>query len=216
MMRVFSHLVSETKPTLFYKILSTLGTERRLLKLYTQNVDGIDIAFPSLEINIPLNTKRSWTRSVQLHRGLEKIVCSKYSYMSDFQPALFRRPELPLYRVCIETDRVRTDYNRKRSYDIRRLRPRIVFYNKYNPDEEAIGAVVGADFRSRPDTVIIVSTSIKIPGVRRIVRKIYRVVKRRRDKLTVWINQDGLFLDKEFEDCWDLVIKGPCNEVARR
>ena len=42
--------------------------------------------------------------------------------MSDFQPVLFRRPKLPLYRVYIETDRVRTDYNRKRSYNIKRLR----------------------------------------------------------------------------------------------
>ena len=216
MVRVLSHLVSEAKPTLFHKMLSTLGTEGRLLRLYTQNVDGIDVALPSLGTNVPLNTKGPWTRSVQLHGGLEKMVCSKCSHVSDFQPALFRGPEPPLCRVCIETDRVRTDHDGKRSHGIGRLRPRIVLYNEHNPDEEAIGAVVGADLRSRPDAVIVVGTSMKIPGVRRIVREMCGVVRGRRDGLTVWINQDGPPPGKEFEDCWDLVVKGPCDEVARR
>ena len=105
--------------------------------------------------------------------------------MSDFQPALFRRLELPLYRVCIEIDRVRTDYNRKRSYNIGRLRPRIVFYNKYNSDEEVIGIVIGADLRFRPNIIIVVDISIKIPGVRRIIKEIYRIIKKRRDRFIV-------------------------------
>ena len=42
---------------------------------------------------------------------------------------------------------MRTDYNKKRNYNIKRLRPRIVFYNKYNSDEEAIEAVINADFK---------------------------------------------------------------------
>ena len=216
MVRSLSHLVSEAKPTVFHHMLSTLGTEGRLLRLYTQNVDGIDVALPSLETNVPLSAKGPWARSVQLHGGLEKMVCSKCSHLSDFQPALFEGPEPPLCRVCIETDKVRTDHAGKRSHGIGRLRPRIVLYNEHNPDEEAIGAVMGSDLRSRPDAVIVVGTSMKIPGVRRIVREMCGVVRGRRDGLSVWINQDGPPPGKEFEDCWDLVVKGPCDEVARR
>ena len=80
---------------------------------------------------------------------------------------------------------MRTDYNRKRSYNIKRLRLRIIFYNKYNSNEKAIGVVIGADFKSRPNIIIIVNINIKILDVRRIVREIYRVVKRRRDRLII-------------------------------
>ena len=80
---------------------------------------------------------------------------------------------------------MRTDYNRKRSYNIKRLRLRIVFYNKYNSDEEAIGAVINANFKSRSNIIIIVGINIKILDIRRIIKKIYRIIKRRRDRLTI-------------------------------
>ena len=80
---------------------------------------------------------------------------------------------------------MRTDYNKKRNYNIERLRPRIVFYNKYNSDEKAIGVVVGVDLKSRPNIIIVVNINIKIPDVRRIIKKIYKIIKRRRDKFTI-------------------------------
>ncbi|MCJ1401885.1 hypothetical protein MMC11_005102 [Xylographa trunciseda] len=216
MVRSLSHLVSAAEPTAFHQMLSTLGHEGRLLRLYTQNVDGIDIALPSLETSVPLGTKGPWPRTVQLHGGLEKMVCSKCNHLSDFEPLLFDGPEPPLCKVCIETDKVRTNHAGKRSHGIGRLRPRIVLYNEHNPDEEAIGAVVGSDLRSRPDAVIVVGTSMKIPGVRRIVREMCGVVRGRRDGLAVWINRDAPPLGKEFEDCWDLVVKGASDKVAHQ
>lgn len=215
MVRNLSRIVTEAKPTVFHQMLSTLGSEGRLLRLFTQNVDGIDVALPSLETDVPLGSKGPWPRTVQLHGGLEKMVCSKCNHLSDFEPALFDGPEPPPCKVCMETDKVRTSHAGKRSHGIGRLRPRIVLYNEHNPDEEAIGAVVGADLRARPDAVIVVGTSMKIPGVRRIVREMCGVVRGRRDGLAVWINQDPPPVGKEFEDCWDLVVKGPCDEVAR-
>ena len=80
---------------------------------------------------------------------------------------------------------MRTDYNKKRNYNIKRLRLRIVFYNKYNSDEEVIGIIINADFKFRFNTIIIVNINIKIPGVRRIVKEIYKIIKRRRDRFTI-------------------------------
>jgi NAD-dependent histone deacetylase SIR2 len=56
---------------------------------------------------------------------------------------------------------------------------------------------------------------MKIPGVRRIVREMCRVVRGRKDGITMWINRDSPPVGKDFEDCWDLVIKGDSDEVAR-
>ena len=216
MVRSMSGMISQAKPTAFHQMLSTLGQEGRLLRLYTQNVDGIDVALPSLETNVPLNPKGPWPRTVQLHGGLEKMVCSKCNTLSDFEPALFNGPDPPPCSACIEADRVRTDHAGKRSHGIGKLRPRIVLYNEHNPDEDAIGAVVSADLKTRPDAIIVVGTSMKIPGVRRIVREMCSVIRGRRDGLTVWINQDPPPSGPQFEDCWDLIVKGPCDEVARQ
>jgi NAD-dependent histone deacetylase SIR2 len=185
------------------------------MRLYSQNVDGIDTSLPPLATKVPLSTKGPWPRTIQLHGGLEKMVCQKCNHLSAFQPALFEGPEPPSCGECEALDSVRTTIAGKRSHGIGKLRPRIVLYNEYNPDAEAIGAVTKADLRSRPDAVIVVGTSLKVPGVRRIVREMCGVVRAKRDGIAIWINSDPQRLGKEFENSWDLVVRGDCEEVAR-
>ncbi|KAL8948996.1 MAG: hypothetical protein Q9222_004867 [Ikaeria aurantiellina] len=214
MVRNLSQLASKAKPTAFHHLLATLGEQGRLLRLYTQNVDGIDTSLTPLATSVPLASKGPWPRTIQLHGGLEKMVCSKCNHLEDFEPSLFDGPQPPPCTHCVETDKVRTDHAGKRSHGIGRLRPRIVLYNEYNPDDEAIGTVVGSDLRARPDAVIVVGTSMKIPGVKRIVREMCGVVRARRDGVAVWVNHDPPPVGKEFEDCWDLVVKGSSDDVA--
>ncbi len=215
MVRSLSYLVTSAKPTAFHHLLATLAQEGRLLRLYSQNVDGIDTSLPPLATKVPLNTKAPWPRTIQLHGGLEKMVCQKCHDLSDFQAALFDGPEPPSCPQCKAMDLVRTAHAGKRSHGIGRLRPRMVLYNEHNPDDEAIGAVTTADLRSRPDAIIVVGTSLKIPGVRRIVREMCGVVRGRRDGVALWINNDPEPLGREFENCWDLVVRGDCEEVAK-
>ncbi|KAI4262393.1 MAG: hypothetical protein L6R42_002434 [Xanthoria sp. 1 TBL-2021] len=214
MVRGLSQLASKAEPTAFHHLLATLGEQGRLMRLYTQNVDGIDTSLAPLATSVPLANKGPWPRTIQLHGGLEKMVCSKCNHLADFQPALFDGPVPPSCTFCFEADKVRTDHAGKRSHGVGRLRPRIVLYNEANPDDEAIGAVVSSDLRARPDAVIVVGTSMKIPGVRRIVREMCGVVRARRDGLAVWVNHDPPPVGKEFEDCWDLVVKGSSDDVA--
>jgi NAD+-dependent protein deacetylase SIR2 len=215
MVRSLSQLINSTRPTAFHHLLATLARDGRLMRLYSQNVDGIDTSLPPLATKVPLSTKGPWPRTIQLHGGLEKMVCQKCNHLSTFQPALFEGPEPPSCGECEALDSVRTTIAGKRSHGIGKLRPRIVLYNEYNPDAEAIGAVTKADLRSRPDAVIVVGTSLKVPGVRRIVREMCGVVRARRDGVAIWINNDPEPLGKEFENCWDLVVRGDCEEVAR-
>ena len=59
-------------------------------------------------------------------------------------------------------------------------------------------------------------TSLKIPGVRRITREMCAVARGRRDGFTAWINNGPEPMGNEFKDCWDLVVRGDCEEVARQ
>lgn len=215
MVRSLAQLVQCSKPSAFHHLLASLAQEGRLLRLYTQNVDCIDTSLEPLATNVPLNSRGPWPRTIQLHGGLGKMVCQKCNHLSDFEPALFEGPIAPTCRECETIDSVRTTIAGKRSHGVGKLRPRIVLYNEHNPDDEAIGAVTRADLRSRPDAVIVVGTSLKVPGVRRIVREMCGVVRGRRDGVAIWVNPGAEPVGREFEDCWDLVVRSDSDTVAR-
>lgn len=214
MVRDLSHLVKNANPTPFHHFLASLAKEGRLLRLYTQNVDGLETSMEPLNTVVPLHPKGPWPKTIQLHGGLEKMVCSKCSEISQFDASLFDGPQAPLCKGCEETDNVRTSHAGKRSHGIGRLRPRMVLYNEYNPDEEAIANVFRADLRTRPDAVIVVGTSMKIPGVRNMVKDICKITRDRRGGITAWINLDPEPSGSDLKNCWDLVVRGKCDDVA--
>ncbi len=216
MVRDLSSMASNAKPTPFHQLVARLSREGRLLRLYTQNIDGIDTSLPPLATKVPLSHKAPWPQTIQLHGGLEMMMCQKCQHTSDFQRELFQGATPPLCPKCMEADSLRTHHAGKRSHGIGKLRPRIVLYNEHNPDEDAIGAVVTSDLRTRPDAIIVVGTSMKIPGVKRIVREMCGVVRSRRDGVSIWINREPVPVAKEFEDCWDLVVRGDSDEVAKQ
>ena len=216
MVRTLSQLVSDAKPTMFHEMLATLASEGRLLRLYTQNVDGIDTSLPPLATALPLLSKGPWPRTIQLHGSVKQMACTKCHTVSPFQAALFSGPVPPSCTVCVDIEKIRTDVAGKRGHGIGKLRPRMVLYNESNPDDEAIGAVVKADLLKRPDAVIVVGTSMEIPGVKRMVREMCGTVRDRRDGVAIWINRGPPPIGKEFEDCWDLVVAGDCDQVAQR
>ncbi|RDL41940.1 DHS-like NAD protein [Venustampulla echinocandica] len=214
MVRELSLLTQTAEPTPFHHMLATLAEEGRLMRLYTQNVDGIETSLTPLATHVPLNSKGPWPKTIQLHGGLEKMTCSKCHKLSEFDGSLFQGPEPPSCTECESTDSVRVAAG-LRSHGIGRLRPRLLLYNEYNPDEEAIGAASHADLKSRPDAVIVVGTSLKVPGVRRLAREMCAVTRGRRGGFAAWINIDPEPLGVDFKNGWDMVVRGECDDVAR-
>ncbi|EED24096.1 SIR2 family histone deacetylase (Hst4), putative [Talaromyces stipitatus ATCC 10500] len=213
MVRELSKEAADSQPTAFHHMLARMAQDNRLSRLYTQNIDCIESSLPPLLTQVPLPSKAPWPRCIQLHGSLDKMVCQKCRHLAEFDRNLFDGPEPPACPACTETDDLRTTTG-QRSHGVGKMRPRIVLYNEHNPDEEAIAAVMNSDIRSRPDTVIVVGTSLKIPGVRRLVKSLCKVVRSRRNGIAMWINNEPP-VGKEFEDCWDLIVKGNCEEVAR-
>ncbi|KAF2746474.1 DHS-like NAD/FAD-binding domain-containing protein [Sporormia fimetaria CBS 119925] len=214
MLRELSQKSKDAQATAFHHLLATLAAEGRLLRLYSQNIDGIDTSLEPLKTVVPLPKKGPWPKTVQLHGAINQMTCSKCSAVSEFDPELFHGPEAPECPNCVLNDQVR-QVAEKRSHGIGRLRPRMVLYNEHNPDDEAIGSCTKRDLFSRPDAVIVAGTTLKVPGVRRIVREMCAAVRSRKDGITIWINNDPEPTCKELQDCWDVVIKGPCDELAR-
>ncbi|UNI14761.1 hypothetical protein JDV02_001359 [Purpureocillium takamizusanense] len=215
MVREMAGMVKDAKPTPFHHLLASLAKEGRLLRLYSQNIDCIDTSMPPLHTSVPLEPKGPWPKTVQLHGGLEKMVCTKCGDLKPFNGDVFSGPEAPLCAMCKEQDEVRTTHAGKRSHGIGRLRPRFVLYNEFNPDEEAIGNVARADLKARPDAVIVVGTTLKVPGTRRLVKEMCQVARGRKDGFTAWVNIDPEPKGVEFKDCWDMIVRSKCDDVAR-
>lgn len=213
-----SRMTKDAKPTAFHHMLATIAKEGRLMRLYSQNVDGIDTALEPLRTSIPLrkDDDGKWPRTVQLHGGLDKMVCSKCNALSDFEPDLFDGPVPPACPTCVEINDIRTNHQGRRSHGIGCLRPRMVLYNEHNPDDEAIGTVTRDDLRKKPDAVIVVGTTLKVPGVRRIVREMCGIVRDRRGGVALWINNDLPPVAKDLEECFDIVVQANCDEIANR
>ncbi|KAM0279486.1 hypothetical protein ACHAQH_004546 [Verticillium albo-atrum] len=207
-------MVKAAKPTKFHHMLASLAAEGRLMRLYTQNVDCVDTNMPPLKTTVPLNRKGPWPKTIQLHGSVEHMNCSKCGQITPLNTELFVGHEAPLCAECTEMDAVRTIHGGKRSHGIGRLRPRMVLYNEYNPDEEAIGNVSSSDLKGRPDAVIVVGTSLKIPGVRRLVKELCQATRNKRGGFTAWINLDSEPQHNDFKDCWDLVVRGKSDDVA--
>ncbi|KAG6007859.1 hypothetical protein E4U21_005447 [Claviceps maximensis] len=215
MVREMSEMSKNAQPTPFHHFLASLAQEGRLLRLYSQNIDCIDTSMKPLKTQVPLEPKAPWPVTIQLHGSLDKMVCTKCADIQPFQGGLFDGPEAPLCESCKNLDEVRTAHAGKRSHGIGRLRPRFVLYNEFNPDEEAIGSIMRADLRARPDAVLVVGTTLKVPGTRRLVKEMCQVTRGRKDGLTAWINIDSEPKVPDFKDCWDLVVKSKCDNIAR-
>ncbi|OGE56087.1 hypothetical protein PENARI_c003G03051 [Penicillium arizonense] len=214
MVRSLSEEAAKTKPTAFHEMLARLGTESRLKRLYTQNIDGIETSMGPLATEVPLDVKGGWPVTIQLHGSIEKMVCQKCRFLCDFNGDMFTEADPPACKECEGHDQARLATG-QRSHGIGRMRPRIVLYNEHNPDEEAITSVMNSDIKSRPRVLIVAGTSLKIPGVRRLVKSLCATIRSRKDGVTMFINNEPPS-GKEFDDCFDLIVQGSCDEVARQ
>ncbi|RAL63792.1 hypothetical protein DID88_003436 [Monilinia fructigena] len=155
-------------------MLATLAEEGRLLRLYSQNVDGIDTSLQPLATKVPLNSKGPWPKTIQLHGGLAKMVQKR-----QIATIALKSMQLELPRVREDTELAGCDLE-------------WCLYNEYNPDEEAIGAGF--------------AVSSKKCAVQLEIAK---------NGFYCLDNLDGEPGGPDFKDCWDLIVRGECDEVAR-
>lgn len=205
-------LCQDAKHTPFHHFLNSISEQNRLARLYSQNIDCLDTSLPHLSTSVPL--QKPWPTTVQLHGSISKMNCVKCGWMSDLDPELFVGEDMPLCPACVDMEEAR-EVAGKRPQGVGKLRPRIVLYNEFNPDAESIGELSESDLHSRPDGLVVVGTTLKIPGVKRIVREMAAAVHAMNGGV-VWLNRDDPpTLGKPFEGVFDLLVKGDCQLVPK-
>lgn len=195
----------QADPTIFHRLFSLLSENKRLLRLYTQNIDHLDASLPYLSTTMPLH---GYPKTVQLHGSVAYMVCTRCNTTCTFDPKKFASDTLSPCPQCEESNSVRQAVG-KRLLGVGTLRPRVVLYNEFNPDSEAIGTITAQDLTSRPDALLVVGTTLKVPGVKRIVKEMIAAVSLQGGK-SVWISRDPPPTEFKF----DIICLDDCQSVA--
>lgn len=212
-------LSNECDPTYYHHMIDKISEQGRLLRLYTQNIDCLDVQLPHLKTKIPLTFHKPYPKCIQLHGNIQLMNCSKCRYITPLNETFFKKaPNTEGRRLivrcpeCQEMNKVR-DIAGKRLQNEGILRPRIVLYNEFHPDGEIIGSITESDIKSRPDCLIVTGTTLKIPGVRRLVKEMARSVHANKGYV-IWVNIDPPTQSiVDYVEYFDLLVIGSCQMV---
>jgi NAD-dependent SIR2 family protein deacetylase len=196
------------EPSTTHRFIKLLRDQRRLVRAYTQNIDGLEqrvglrtdlndgrgsrsrftrksLALPpSPTSSMPGGALHGGCETVQLHGDLDLLRCSVCQKLVEWdecsQSDTLLEGLAPECPLCLEQDEVRRLAGR-RSTRVGVLRPNVVLYGEEHPSADAIGPLVMSDIACRPDLLLIFGTSLKVHGLQKIVREFANVVHSRKN-----------------------------------
>nr|VWO99962.1 Uncharacterized protein [Ganoderma boninense] len=186
MIAKLSQLSEDAEPTAFHRLLGALDGRGSLMRVYTQNIDALEtkagLSFGLPEWGGKRSSPMGHHRCIPLHGTLQWMHCATctHSYpLRDFLSSLVSG-QLPLCPQCVALEETRR-LVAKRSRGVGKLRPSLVLYNEDHRDAEIVGHIVEKDLMGKrsaaPDLLLVVGTSLQVPGTRRIVREFSKVVQ---------------------------------------
>jgi NAD-dependent SIR2 family protein deacetylase len=218
--------VNEVKqPSETHKFLRVLRDGGRLVRNYTQNIDRLEeqeglstdlLEGPGNRARFHGKTQREARPSeidedsahyggvevVTLHGSLNKLRCGICTKLADWDEEREnttlsgRAPDCP---SCAEYNNKRTGKGR-RGLAVGRLRPDIVLYGEEHPQNSLISPLVTHDLSLTPDVLLIMGTSLRVHGLKIMVREFAKAVHTKGGKV-IFVNNT-----KPSESVWGDVI----------
>ena len=220
--------IRKTSPT--HRFIRTMRDQRRLVRCYTQNIDGLEereglsndlvmgkgnrARFTKKAMERPMSSPSSLLHQrldggcevVQLHGDLAKLRCTLCQRTCDWNTSIHDRRLLngraPRCISCDATNQSRQDRG-KRGTKVGSLRPNIVLYGEEHPSADAIGDITTHDLSLSPDLLLILGTSLHVHGLKTLVKEFAKAVHSRPKKRgkVIFVN-----LTKPAESVWKDVI----------
>ncbi|KAG0042567.1 hypothetical protein BGZ83_000306, partial [Gryganskiella cystojenkinii] len=201
----------KAKPTPTHHFIKMLSEKGKLLRCYTQNIDCLE---EELGMETALVCEKGKVKKdvnvVQLHGSLRKLKCTlcsePYGFEHDYEK-VFREGEAPGCPKCELNDVIRVAQG-KRKIATGTLRPDIVLYNENHPFGDAIGRIQSSDLLKSPDVLLVMGTSLKVHGLRLLVRKAAKIVHQNKKGGCVILVNKTPVVGKEWEGVFDYFIEG--------
>ncbi|CAN8102502.1 unnamed protein product [Discula destructiva] len=165
-----------------------------------KSLSGTDCATPST------TTMPEHDRGVEcvfLHGSLRALRCFQCGCVADWegerelQTMSGQQPPCPR---CEDATNARQERG-KRALGVGRLRPDIVLYGEDHPESQQISTIIQHDISLAPDMLIIMGTSLKVHGLKTVVREFAKTVHNRKDGKVIFVNYT-----KPAESVWADII----------
>ncbi|KAM0792513.1 hypothetical protein ACM66B_005183 [Microbotryomycetes sp. NB124-2] len=118
-------------------------------------------------------------RCIPLHGVLSTMSCAQCSTTEPVSPYLseLEAGQAISCPTCRTVDETRASKG-VRSRGVGKLKPDVVLYGEEHKDGERVGEITRRDLMgARPDLLLVVGTSLKVPGTKRLVRELAKVIK---------------------------------------
>ncbi|KAF8559996.1 DHS-like NAD/FAD-binding domain-containing protein [Imleria badia] len=180
------HRIDSATPAPTHRFIKTLDTKQKLLRSYTQNIDGFEekvgLRGSSSQENASVKGKSrlraAEVRNVQLHGDIHRVRCTICSLNLPCTEGFLRMfnegtaPECPECKLRSEARLARS----ARPLKVGNLRPAIVLYDEVHPLGDDIGLIQTQDITRKPDMLIIMGTSLKVHGLKKLVKDFAKAV----------------------------------------
>ncbi|KAK6458835.1 DHS-like NAD/FAD-binding domain-containing protein, partial [Scheffersomyces xylosifermentans] len=211
------------KATETHKFIKILKDKNKLLRCYTQNIDSLE---GSINLNLGINLNefddcknfiQNWKSLdvVQLHGNLHKLSCtncfSNFDWNESYQSQLANGLN-PQCSKCYEKYEERLYSGKRLTGNIGLLRPDIVLYGEHHPQSEILAQGLNVDLRAKPDLLIVMGTSLKVDGVKKLVKSLSASIHDKGGKV-IFINKTPL--SKQWENYFDYEILSDCDSFVR-
>lgn len=221
-MATLSKIAAQAKPTTFHNLLHALENRECLLRVYTQNIDGLEVK-SSLTMHPQFDPLHLPTRCIALHGTLEHLRCDSCCSIFVFEAyyGFLEAGSLPECPKCKERMQQRSKLG-KRTTSISFIRPNIVLYGEQHPDGEEIAKTENRDLgitsstEGHADLLLVVGTSVKIKGIVDLIRKFSKSLSHRpsNDSIRLIYLNDTFPNAAAWTDVFDVWVKCDCQEFA--
>ena len=193
--------IEHTTPT--HRFIRTLRDSRKLVRCYTQNIDGLEsreglcmnlgrgkgnrARFTKKVMEKPKEPTHSLSNGeqdggcevVQLHGDLEELRCNLCQQTCGWEgkgtETLLLDGTAPECLSCAVSDQQRRNQG-KRGTKVGTLRPNIVLYGEEHPSADILGTIIAHDLGLAPDLLLILGTSLHVHGLKILVREFAKSV----------------------------------------
>ena len=218
------------RPTATHKFIRILRDGRRLVRCYTQNIDGLEAREDlSMDIDRGTGNKTRFTKKalekprhltptlpgsisdggcevVPLHGDLDLLRCTlcqqKSRWGENDNETILLGGHAPECQSCAIQDQDRRDRG-KRGIKVGSLRPNIVLYGEEHPSADILSKITTHDLSLAPDVLLILGTSLQVHGLKILVKEFAKSVhaKSGRKGKVIFVN-----LTKPSESAWKETI----------
>ncbi|KAG9294116.1 hypothetical protein G9A89_021475 [Geosiphon pyriformis] len=160
------NVITYAQPTKAHCFFKRLAENKTLLRYYTQNVDNLE-AIIGLE-------------AVQLHGNMAEVFCNICRYTTQFtneHTDIFKSGEPPTCPECEIRETTRKAQG-KRRHQVGALQPNITLYNDIEDYGRGthVQKCIQADLKKKPDFLLVLGTSLKVYGLKNLIKKVAQAV----------------------------------------